>query len=87
MIQVVFYPPFSQKAGIKKFSFRYSKGMTINGLLKNIIDLYPDLSVHLNPNEFEGENVLVVIKGRIVSWKTKIEDNSEVTLLPTCGGG
>jgi len=43
MISVVLYPPFSQMAGLKKYSFSYTKGMNVKNVLKNITDQYPDL--------------------------------------------
>lgn len=43
MISVVLYPPFSQMAGLKKFSFSYMKGMNVKNVLENITDQYPDL--------------------------------------------
>jgi len=86
MISVVLYPPFSQMAGLKKYSFSYMKGMTIKNVLENIADQYPDLGTYFKPSESRS-NVLVTIKGKMVLWESEIAENDEVTLLSICGGG
>ena len=92
-MQVNFYATLRQVVGAKTVDIQWSPGMTVNGLLEEMLRCYPALRHELLDGNGElYSHVHIFVNGRDASFldhalDTEISSEDVVGVFPAVGGG
>ena len=79
-IKILYFAFIKELTGVRTDTMKLPDGSTINNLLTNILDIYPQINNLL-------KTIKVSVNYKVVDKNTILKDGDEVALLPPVSGG